>query len=99
MIARILKAAALAAVAIVASLVVGHNSAHAQDYCGPYSRPICFTTTTSRQSLAPARAELPAPNVSVPPTYTAAGRTNIHHLSTARSARIFIPPSPFVLPR
>ena len=42
LIARIAKPAALMALAIVGSLVVGHNQAHAQDYCGPYSRPDLF---------------------------------------------------------
>ena len=39
---RTIRAAAIAAVAIVGSIVAGGNSAHAQDYCGPYSHPDLF---------------------------------------------------------
>ena len=39
---RLLRIAALAAVAILGSLLVGSHRAQAQDYCGPYSRPDLF---------------------------------------------------------
>ena len=39
---RTIRAAAIAAVAFVGSLAAGGNSAKAQDYCGPYSRPDLF---------------------------------------------------------
>src|SRR5690242_9810546 len=39
---RALRVAALTAAAIVGSMLFGNNSAHAQDYCGPYSRPDLF---------------------------------------------------------
>ncbi len=40
--ARALRAAALAAVAVVGSIVCCDRAAEAQDYCGPYSRPDLF---------------------------------------------------------
>ena len=39
---RLLRIAALAAVAILGSSLVGSHRAQAQDYCGPYSRPDLF---------------------------------------------------------
>ncbi len=39
---RSLRTAALAAAAVLISLIVSHNSAKAQDYCGPCSRPDLF---------------------------------------------------------
>ena len=39
---RTIRAAAIAAVAIVGSIVAGGNTAKAQDFCGPYSRPDLF---------------------------------------------------------
>ena len=39
---RLVRTAALAAIAVVGSIVLGSPSAHAQDYCGPRSRADLF---------------------------------------------------------
>jgi hypothetical protein len=40
--ARVLRSAVLAVITIAGSSLFGNHSAHAQDYCGPSSRPDLF---------------------------------------------------------
>ncbi len=85
---RALRFALIGAAAFVGSALVGVKHAHAQDYCGPYSRPDLFynyyvppvgCTTCGSQG---ARRRI----IHFAAAHHAAGRAHLHYVSTAHAA-------------
>ena len=88
---RLLRIAALAAVAIVGSSLVGSHRAQAQDYCGPYSRPdLFYNYYVPPVSCCDRGAEGAELYVSPRPTPPLVGHTYITYLCITITAAITV---------